>query len=179
MRTDELTETRRCYGDDVCVVEHECRAIMTGHFAGITGNGRRIRFRMLHVFEFRAGCISRENVWLDTATIMAQWRCQSRRVPALANVNWNKNGTAWALYLEDCSDGVVDLLKFFGCCAADALDEAPTGWAIDLHRERPAELPNPHSQQRTRIGVHDVHRIDGRQRVVLVHCIGGDDESRG
>ena len=28
--------------------------------------------RMLHVFEFRDGLISRENVWLDGGTIMAQ-----------------------------------------------------------------------------------------------------------
>lgn len=72
VRTDELTETRRFYGDDVCVVEHECRAIVTGHFAGFPGNGRRVTFRMLHIFEFRTGRISRENVWLDTATVMAQ-----------------------------------------------------------------------------------------------------------
>lgn len=72
VRTGQLTETRRFYGDDVCVVEHECRAIVTGHFAGIPGNGRRVIFRMLHIFEFRTGRISRENVWLDTTTVMAQ-----------------------------------------------------------------------------------------------------------
>lgn len=71
VRTDELTEIRRFYGDDVCVVEHECCAIVTGYFAGIPGNGRRVRFRMLHIFEFRAGGISRENVWMDTATVTA------------------------------------------------------------------------------------------------------------
>ncbi len=27
---------------------------------------------MLHIFEFRDGKISRENVWIDSATIMAQ-----------------------------------------------------------------------------------------------------------
>jgi len=27
---------------------------------------------MLHVFEFRDGLISRENVWMDTATVLAQ-----------------------------------------------------------------------------------------------------------
>jgi hypothetical protein len=27
---------------------------------------------MLHIFEFRDGKISRENVWMDTATLMAQ-----------------------------------------------------------------------------------------------------------
>jgi hypothetical protein len=27
---------------------------------------------MLHVFEFRGGLISRENVWMDTASVLAQ-----------------------------------------------------------------------------------------------------------
>jgi hypothetical protein len=27
---------------------------------------------MLHVFEFREGLISRENVWMDTASVAAQ-----------------------------------------------------------------------------------------------------------
>ncbi|WP_445187886.1 hypothetical protein ACTXG6_12175 [Pseudonocardia sp. Cha107L01] len=29
---------------------------------------------MLHVFEFRGGRISRENVWMDAATVLAQLR---------------------------------------------------------------------------------------------------------
>jgi predicted ester cyclase len=39
---------------------------------GIPGNGRRITFRILHVFEFQTGRISRENVWLDGASVAAQ-----------------------------------------------------------------------------------------------------------
>jgi predicted ester cyclase len=39
---------------------------------GLPGNGRRISFRMLHIFEFRDGLISRENVWLDTAAVINQ-----------------------------------------------------------------------------------------------------------
>jgi steroid delta-isomerase-like uncharacterized protein len=72
VRTDRLTELRRFYGDDVCVVEHECSATMFGEFAGLAGRGRSTQFRMLHVFEFRDGLISRENVWMDTASVMAQ-----------------------------------------------------------------------------------------------------------
>ncbi|MGH3914099.1 MAG: nuclear transport factor 2 family protein [Pseudonocardiaceae bacterium] len=74
VHTDELRELRRYYGDSFCVVEHECVASVLGSFAGIAGDGRQISFRMLHVFEFRAGRISRENVWMDTATVMAQLR---------------------------------------------------------------------------------------------------------
>jgi steroid delta-isomerase-like uncharacterized protein len=72
VRTDELTEVRRFYGEDVCVVEHECAATVLREFAGLPGRGRAVRFRMLHVFEFRGGLISRENVWTDTAGVMAQ-----------------------------------------------------------------------------------------------------------
>ena len=46
--------------------------IVTGQMLGIPGNGREISFRILHVFEFRDGLISREQVWLDTASIVQQ-----------------------------------------------------------------------------------------------------------
>jgi predicted ester cyclase len=45
---------------------------VTGSLLGMPGNGRRVSFRMLHVFEFREGLISRENIWLDTAAIVNQ-----------------------------------------------------------------------------------------------------------
>jgi steroid delta-isomerase-like uncharacterized protein len=72
VRSDELVEVRRFYGDDHCVVEHECAATVLGTVAGLAGRGRRVRFRMLHVFEFHHGLISRENVWMDTAGLAAQ-----------------------------------------------------------------------------------------------------------
>jgi predicted ester cyclase len=43
-----------------------------GAFLGVPRRGRRITFRMLHVWELRDGRISRENVWLDSGAIMAQ-----------------------------------------------------------------------------------------------------------
>jgi steroid delta-isomerase-like uncharacterized protein len=72
VRSEELVELRRFYGDEHCVVEHECAATVLGSFAGLPGRARRVRFRMLHVFEFRDGRISRENVWMDTAGVAAQ-----------------------------------------------------------------------------------------------------------
>jgi predicted ester cyclase len=49
---------------------------MTGTVIGslprLPRNGRRISFRILHVFEFRNGLSSRENVWLDSAAIVTQ-----------------------------------------------------------------------------------------------------------
>ena len=39
---------------------------------GIPGHVRLISIRVLHVFEFRNGLISRANVWLDGAAAVAQ-----------------------------------------------------------------------------------------------------------
>jgi steroid delta-isomerase-like uncharacterized protein len=72
VRTDEMLLRRRYHATDACIVEHEVAATVFGQFAGIPGHGRQVRFRLLHVFEFARGRISRENVWMDTATVMAQ-----------------------------------------------------------------------------------------------------------
>ena len=78
VRTDEMV-LRRSYhapatstAPDACIVEHEVTATVVGHLGGTPGGGRTVRFRMLHVFEFAGGRISRENVWMDTVTLMAQ-----------------------------------------------------------------------------------------------------------
>jgi predicted ester cyclase len=39
---------------------------------GLPGNGPRITFGMPHVFQFRDGLVSRENIWLDSAAIVDQ-----------------------------------------------------------------------------------------------------------
>ena len=67
-----MVPTHRYYGDDFCVIEHLWSGTVPGTFLGIPGNGKRISHRMLHVWEFRDGLISRENVWLDTGSIVAQ-----------------------------------------------------------------------------------------------------------
>ncbi|TGA85741.1 ketosteroid isomerase [Streptomyces palmae] len=72
IRTEEMDPRRTYYGDDSCVMEHQWTGTVPGDFLGIPGNGRRISFRMLHVFEFRDGLISRENVWIDGAAVTAQ-----------------------------------------------------------------------------------------------------------
>jgi steroid delta-isomerase-like uncharacterized protein len=72
MRSGDMVLRRRYHADDACIVEHEVSATITGRFAGIPGQGREVRFRLLHVFEFSDGLISRENVWMDTATVLAQ-----------------------------------------------------------------------------------------------------------
>jgi len=70
--TEAMELTHQYYGDDFCVVEHSTTGTVPGEFLGVPGNGRRITFRLLHVWEFRDGLISRENVWLDGGTVIAQ-----------------------------------------------------------------------------------------------------------
>lgn len=71
-RTERMDVNHAWYGDEFCVIEHQCTGTATGELLGIPGNGKRVAFRILHVWEFKAGLISRENVWLDSAAIVAQ-----------------------------------------------------------------------------------------------------------
>src|ERR1700756_1039166 len=61
----------RYFTDNAMILEQIMTGTVVGEMLGLPGNGRRISFRILHVFEFRDGLISRENVWLDTAAIVA------------------------------------------------------------------------------------------------------------
>ena len=72
VRTDEMRLTHGYYGDDFCVLEHDATGTVHGEFLGVPGHGKQISFRILHVWEFRDGRISRENVWLDGGTALAQ-----------------------------------------------------------------------------------------------------------
>ncbi|HWB67296.1 MAG TPA: ester cyclase [Mycobacteriales bacterium] len=67
-----MDETYAWYGDDFCVVEHTAGGDVVGEFMGLPGNGKRVEFRVLHVYEFKDGTITRENVWMDGAAISAQ-----------------------------------------------------------------------------------------------------------
>jgi steroid delta-isomerase-like uncharacterized protein len=78
---DELTANFRTEGeevlhrfvtDDSIILEQMMTGTVIGSMFGLPGNGRRISFRILHVFEFRDNLISRENVWLDSASVIAQ-----------------------------------------------------------------------------------------------------------
>jgi steroid delta-isomerase-like uncharacterized protein len=72
LKTERMDVNHAWYGDSFCVMEHELTGIVVGDLLGIPGGGRRITFRLLHVWEFRDGLMSRENTWLDTAAIVAQ-----------------------------------------------------------------------------------------------------------
>src|ERR1700682_6128684 len=62
----------RLYGENFVVDDKIWTAQMVGEFMGIPGHGRRISIRVLHVFEFRDGLISRENVWIDAGAAISQ-----------------------------------------------------------------------------------------------------------
>ncbi len=72
IHTETMEPTHSYYGDDFCVVEHQWTGTVPGTFLGVPGNGRRISFRLLHVWEFRDGRVSRENVWLDGGSVVQQ-----------------------------------------------------------------------------------------------------------
>ena len=76
--TSRMAVNRAWYGEDHCTVEHQWEGTVPGEFLGIPGHGRSISFRMLHVFEFVDGRISRENVWLDGGAIAAQLSAPER-----------------------------------------------------------------------------------------------------
>ncbi|QEC50430.1 ester cyclase [Baekduia soli] len=72
LHTEQMIPKREQYGEDFCVVEHDATCVVKGAFMGIPGQGRRVTFRMLHVWDFKDDGISREQVWLDGAAIAAQ-----------------------------------------------------------------------------------------------------------
>jgi steroid delta-isomerase-like uncharacterized protein len=72
IHTEEMQPTHSYYGEDFCVIEHMWTGTVPGNFLGVPGHGRRISHRLLHVWEFRDGRISRENVWIDSGSAIAQ-----------------------------------------------------------------------------------------------------------
>ena len=67
----------RLYGGDLVVDDKIWTALVTGEFMGVPGHGGRISTRVLHVFEFRDGLITRENVWIDAGAAIAQLTSQA------------------------------------------------------------------------------------------------------
>jgi hypothetical protein len=72
--SDGRCETvRRLYGEGFLVDESVWRGKAPGRPFGLEGRNRPLEFRLLHVVEFADnGDISRENVWIDFASIVAQ-----------------------------------------------------------------------------------------------------------
>jgi steroid delta-isomerase-like uncharacterized protein len=71
-RSESWEILRQFFADDAMVLEQLMTGTVIGSLLGLPGHGRRISYRMLHVFEFRDGLISRENIWLDSAAVIDQ-----------------------------------------------------------------------------------------------------------
>ena len=71
-RTEQEQPAHRYFAQDAVILDQMMTGTVTGIFLGPPGNNRRISFRILHVFEFRNGLISRENVWIDGAAVQQQ-----------------------------------------------------------------------------------------------------------
>ena len=71
-RTEGEEPLNRFFDGDTMILEQNMTGTVIGEMLGIPGNGRRVTFRILHVFGFRDGLISREQVWIDSGAIVAQ-----------------------------------------------------------------------------------------------------------
>jgi len=69
----KVRSLRRYYGDRFMVDDSIWSGTAAGRPFGLEGRGRPLEFRLLHVLEFSdRGEISRENVWIDLASIQQQ-----------------------------------------------------------------------------------------------------------
>jgi predicted ester cyclase len=71
-RTEDEEPLHRFFAGDTMILEQSMTGSVIGEMLGIPGNGRRVTFRILHVFDFRDGLVSREQVWIDIGAIVAQ-----------------------------------------------------------------------------------------------------------
>ena len=69
---DSYTTVQRLYGPAHVWEEGIVHATATGQPFGLDGRGRHIRYRLIHLFEFRGGLIDRELGVADVASILAQ-----------------------------------------------------------------------------------------------------------
>lgn len=77
VKGEHVDVKHRLYGNNFVVDDKIWTARVDGDFLGLPGRGRSISMRVLHVFEFRDGLISRENVWLDASAAIAQLAARS------------------------------------------------------------------------------------------------------
>ncbi len=71
-RTETETPRRVFHGQDFLVLDQDMTGTVVGQMLGVPGHGKRITFRILHVFEFKGSAISRENVWFDGGAVIGQ-----------------------------------------------------------------------------------------------------------
>ncbi len=73
LKGESVTPLRRYYGDDFMIDEALWSGeIFDGSVFHCPGRSGKASFRLLHVFEFKDGKISREQAWLDLGAIQQQ-----------------------------------------------------------------------------------------------------------
>jgi uncharacterized protein len=72
LRIDRFEPVRRWHGDRHVVDESILYGTAVGRVFGLEGGGRKVRVRLLQVFDFADGLISRESAWLDVAGLQRQ-----------------------------------------------------------------------------------------------------------
>ena len=69
----KVTCVKRLYGENFLVDESIWEGLAPGEPFGIKGEGRPLKFRILHIIEFTEDkLIKRENVWMDMGAILQQ-----------------------------------------------------------------------------------------------------------
>ena len=72
LRIDRFETVRRWYGQCHVVDESILHGSAVGRVFGLDGHGCTLGVRLLHVFDFADGLISRESAWLDVAGLQRQ-----------------------------------------------------------------------------------------------------------
>jgi hypothetical protein len=72
LKIDRFEPVRRWYGSDHLVDESVLYATAIGRPFGLDGRGRKVRTRLLHIFEFSEDRIARESAWLDLGSMAQQ-----------------------------------------------------------------------------------------------------------
>lgn len=71
-RTETEKPLHRFFDGDTMVLEQSMTGTVIGEMLGLPGRGRRVTFGILHVFAFRDGLICREQVWIDSGSLVTQ-----------------------------------------------------------------------------------------------------------
>jgi SnoaL-like polyketide cyclase len=71
-RTETEKPLHRFFDGDTMVLEQSMTGTVIGEMLGLAGRGRRVTFGILHVFAFRDGLICREQVWIDSGSLVTQ-----------------------------------------------------------------------------------------------------------
>lgn len=72
LKLERFEPVKRWYGENYLVDESILHATAIGSPFGLDGRGRPVQTRLLHIFEFADGLITRESAWLDIAGMARQ-----------------------------------------------------------------------------------------------------------